>query len=129
MDKQDFIVKQAARLPLDERKAVVKGILGTIDRDARAKDATERFAQLVPKAEVAMESKYEPTKKANKDAYIRNIIAEEMRKEGYTFTQIGRAMGRHYSSVITMVARAEEMRDGYFGAELKDKYNRFIDSL
>lgn len=129
MDKKDFIVGQASRLPVDDRKAICKAILDTIERDALAVDAKTRFSQLLPVAEVVMEHKYEPRRKMNGDAYIRNLIARQMRSEGYTCTEIGAAMGRHFSSVVTMAQKADDMRDGYFGKELQQKYNDFINAL
>ena len=129
MDKKDFIVGQASRLPVDDRKAVCKAILDTIERDALAVDAKTRFKQLLPKAEVAIGWKYEPRRKMNGDAYIRNVIARQMRAEGYTCTEIGCAMGRHYSSVVTMAQKADDMANGYFGKELQNKYNEFIESI
>ena len=129
MDKKDFIVGQASRLPVDDRKAVCKAILDTIERDALAVDAKTRFKQLLPKAEVAIGWKYEPRRKMNGDAYIRNLIARTMRTEGYTCKDIAQAIGRHYSSVVTMAQKADDMANGYYGKELQRKYNDFIKAI
>ena len=129
MAAKDYIVAQAARLPVDDRKAVCKAILDTIERDVLAVDAKTRFAQLLPKAEVVMEWHYEPRRKMNGDAYIRNLIARTMRTEGYTCKDIAQAIGRHYSSVVTMAQKADDMANGYYGKELQRKYNDFIKAI
>lgn len=125
MDKKDFLIAQASRLPVDERKAVCKGILDTIERDVLAVDARTRFAQLVSAAEIAMQHRYDPQVRTAVSATIRAFVASQMRYEGYTLSEIGTAMGRDHSSVVTMVRRAEDIRNGYFGKDTLNKLNEF----
>lgn len=125
MDKNQ--VKFAAlRLPIESRRWIVAAIQESIERDLSAPTAEDRLAQLLPVAcEALGVTDYNPKRKANGDAYVRNLIAYGMRREGYTFAQIARAMGRHTSSAIVMARRGKEMRDGYFGTLFKEMFKKF----
>ena len=126
MDKKSTIIHQAARLPIQVRKEICVSILQSIDRDEAAIDAVTRFGQLVREAEGVFGVMYDPDRKATGDTYIRNVCAWQMRREGYTLSQIGKAMGRHTSSVVAMDHRGNDMQEGFFGPYAKDKFNEFI---
>lgn len=125
MDKNE--VRQAAlRLPVESRREVAKAIIESIERDLSAPTAEARLAELLPAAcEALGVTDYNPRRKANGDAYARNLCAWAMRRDGYTYAQIGRAMGRHTSSAIVMARRGKEMRDGYFGTLFKEMFKKF----
>ena len=129
MDKQNRIIAQAKRLPIDSRRIIVDAILDSIARDEGKILAVERLAQLIPIGEEVFGVTYDERRKANGDAYIRNICAKVMRGEGYTFSAIGRAMKRHPTSVMSMVHRADEMASGFFGKEYQKSFNEFISKL
>lgn len=125
MDKNE--VKFAAlRLPLESRRWIIAAIQESIDRDLSAPTAEDRLSQLIPAAcEALGVTDYDPRRKANGDAYVRNLCAWGMRCDGYTYSQIARAMGRHTSSAMVMARRGKEMRDGYFGREYKELFKKF----
>ena len=129
MDKQDSIVRQAKLLPIEVRKDIVKRILDSIDRDSTAVSAAERLKELVPLAETAFEIKYEPTSRNERNVYVRNAIAWVMRNEGYTFTSIGKAMGKTPCSVISMVKRADDMAKGYCGPDVQSDFDYFMQQI
>jgi hypothetical protein len=129
MDKQELI-RAARRLPVESRKEIAKAIIQSIDRDLSAPSAEDRLAELITVACSALGvTDYNPRRKANGDAYVRNFCALTMREEGYTLLQIGRAMGRHTSSVITMSRRGDEMRHGYFGTDILARYKKFNEAV
>ena len=115
----------AAKLPKEVRRYIVREIEKTIIRDEAAQTAEERLAQLVPVAECVLHMTYDPARKSADDVCIRNLCADAMRREGYTFDQIGRAMGRDHSSVVMMVRRAADMKAGYSGKYYKRIYDEF----
>lgn len=126
MDKKHLVIVQAVQLPVEERKAVCKAILESIERDQIAANAKERFDQLVPLAEMAMECTYVHNRKKATDTYVRYAVTYQMRKECYTYEKIGKAMDRDASSVISMMLRAEDMKNGFFGTDVQKKFNTFI---
>ncbi len=126
MDKQNTIIRQVARLPLETRKAIAVAIIRSIDRDENRTTAEVRFEQLVQIGEQVLGCNYTGNRKSTEDVYIRNMAAKVMRDDGYTYTVIGRAMHRDYTSVIVMVRRAADMEAGFYGKSLQDKYNEFM---
>ena len=135
MDKQTTISKQTAliasarRLPIDSRIEIVKAIQESIRIDEGRIRAVDRIAQLIPIAEEVFGCTYDPRRKSETDTCVRNVCARVMRDEEYTYSAIARSMKRHPSSVIVMVHRADEMRDGFFGRDIQAKYNQFIERV
>jgi len=129
MDKKTSVIRQAERLPIEVRKEICCAILQSIDRDASAIDALTRFGQLSGIAVDVFGVEYDPNRKATGDTFIRNVCAWQMRREGYSLSQIGRSMGRHTSSIVAMDRRAKDMLKGFFGADAKDKFNQFIQRI
>ena len=126
MDKQTHIINQAKRLPIGERREIVDAILDSIKVDEKKIDPAFRLAELIGIGEIVFDTTYEGSRKAEKSVLIRNCIAKVMRMEGYTFSEIGKAMQRHTSSIMTMEDRAEEMDAGFFGTAIRDKYYQFM---
>ena len=126
MDKQTHIINQAKRLPIGERREIVDAILDSIKVDEKKIDPAFRLAELIGIGEIVFGTTYEGGRKAEKSVLIRNCIAKVMRMEGYTFSEIGKAMQRHTSSIMTMADRAEEMDAGFFGKDIRDKYVQFM---
>ena len=126
MDKQTHIINQAKRLPITTRRAVVLAIKESIEQDEKKIDPDFRLAELIGIGEIVFDTTYEERRKAEKSVLIRNCIAKVMRMEGYTFSEIGKAMKRHTSSIMTMEDRADEMDAGFFGTAIRDKYYQFM---
>lgn len=129
MDKLE-VIREAKRLPVESRRDIAKAIVDSIDRDLTAASAEARLAQLLPLACAALDvTDYNPKRKSNGDAYARSLCAYVMRHEGYTLSQVGRAMGRNTSSVVVMARRGDEMKTGYFGHDIKERFARFEETI
>ena len=129
MDKKSILIRQAARLPVQMRREIVDGIVESIKRDESAVDALTRFAQLVRVAEAVFGTVYNPDRQYPADAYVRTVCAWEMRREGYTLSQIGRSMGRNTSSIVAMDHRGNDMLEGFLGTDAKNKFNQFLQTI
>ena len=129
MDKNE-IVKAARRLPVESRRLIIEQLRKSIEWDETKDRAEVRLAELIPLAcEALGVTDYNPKRKANGDAYVRNLCAWAMRREGYSLPRIGHAMVRHPSSVIVMDRRGEEMRRGFFGPELREAFDTFAKNI
>ena len=126
ISKQTALIASARRLPIDSRIEIVKAIQESIRVDEGRVRAVDRIAQLIPIAEDVFGCTYDPKRKSDTSTCIRNVCARVMRNEEYTFSAIARSMKRHPSAVMVMVRRADEMRDGFFGKDIQEKYNQFI---
>ena len=86
-----------------------------------------RYQILLKLSEEAWGRKLKPGK-AYDDLKIRWFVSYMMWKEGYSYSDIGRAMGRHYSSVINHVKHMFNVFDEpVFYAEECAKYAQFGD--
>ena len=126
MDKQARIIASAKRLPIQGRQAVVDALVQSIERDRGRIPTAERLAQLIPIGEEVFGCVYDTRRQSIGDTLIRNVCAKVLRLDGNSYPAIGKAMGRHPSSVMVMVRRAEEMDAGYFGPDIRDKYVEFM---
>ena len=129
MDKQTDIIHQATKLSVESRKVIANAIIQSIDRDATRVAAAERFLQLVAIAEPIVGISYDRTSKANGNSYIRSFAAKQMHDEGYNHTCIGRAMGRHRSSVYVMLQKANDIAFGFYGKDWQEKYYEFFKKI
>lgn len=129
ISKQTALIASARRLPIDSRIEIVKAIQESIRIDEGRIRAVDRIAQLIPIAEEVFGCTYDPKRKSETDTCVRNVCARVMRDEEYTYSAIGRSMKRHHTSVMVMVRRADEMRDGFFGKDIQEKYNQFIERV
>jgi hypothetical protein len=129
MDKYE-IIREAKTLPVNSRRDIINALEKSVQMEDDAATAEERFKELVPLACAALDvAEYNPRTKRNGDAYVRNLCAYVMRREGYSLSRIGKAMGRDTSSVISMSRRGDEMRSGYFGREYKERFAKFENSI
>ena len=88
-----------------------------------------RYNQLVKLSEEVWGRRLQPGK-AYDDLKIRWFVSYMMWKEGYTFSDIGRAMGRHYSSIINHVKHMFNVFDEpIFYAEENEKFAQFSDMV
>jgi len=127
MDQQERIVRAANKLPLSERKAVALRILDGVEKEVGTIDAAVRFRMLVPLAEEALGTSYSPLpmSRRREDVMIRMFAAAQMVEEGYSTTQIGRAMLRNHSSVTAMMRSMKELKAGYYGPLALRQYEEF----
>jgi len=89
----------------------------------------ERYAEVLPAAEEAVGVKLNPGRDALTTT-VRSFVAYRLHKEGYSYTDIGRMMGRDHSSVIHLVERKENALSvpGAYKSET-EMFNRFNEIL
>ena len=89
--------------------------------------AKERYQHLLGLSEEVWNRKLQPGK-AYPDVKIRWFVSYMMWKEGYSYSDIGRASGRHYASIITHVKHMFDVFDEpVFYAEENAKFAQFSD--
>ena len=89
----------------------------------------ERYAEVLAAAEEAVGVKMNPGRNAMTTT-VRSFVAYRLHKEGYSYTDIGRMMGRDHSSVIHLVERKENALSvpGAYKKET-EMFNRFNELL
>jgi len=127
MDRADRIVRIVTRMPLDERRDIALRIIAGIEREVGTIDAVVRFGMLVPLAEKVIGAEYSPLpmSRRREDVMIRMFVAAQMADEGYTHSQIGRAMLRDHSSVTCMLHNMRELKAGFYGTPALKQYKEF----
>ena len=88
------------RLTLDDRKWLAMKILSELDSEPMAE--LDRYCLLVAKAECALGYGLLKTKDKT-STMIRRFVATRLIDEQYTYSQVGRLMGRSHSAVIELV--------------------------
>lgn len=106
--RADIIVRSAARLPYQERAEVARRILE--ERPEARPTAEERYAELLPVAESVIGKRMDQSRGIY-DVMIRRFVAFRLRSEGYAYTDIAAAMGRHHSTVIHYVRTMQDCFD------------------
>lgn len=69
---------------------------------------SERYQLLLSKAEEAVGRKL-TSERSSDNTLIRSFVAYQMRKDGYSNSEIGRKMGRDHSSVTHLVRKFNDM--------------------
>jgi len=89
----------------------------------------ERYDEVLDAAEKAVGVKLNPGRDAMTTT-VRSFVAYRLHKEGYSYTDIGRMMGRDHSSVIHLVERKENALSvpGAYKTE-NEMFNRFNELL
>jgi chromosomal replication initiation ATPase DnaA len=68
----------------------------------------ERYKQVLSVAEQTTKMKLTETREAG-NALIRSIVAYRLVKEGYHYSEIGKAMGRNHSTISHYIRKVENM--------------------
>ena len=89
----------------------------------------ERYGEVLAAAEEAVGVKLNPGRDAVTTT-VRSFVAYQLHKEGYSYTDIGRMMGRDHSSVIHLVERKENALSvpGAYKQET-EMFRRFVEIL
>lgn len=98
--RADLIFRNAAKLSYEERADVARRILE--DAPAPRATAEERYGALLCIAEMVVGKQMTQSRNLY-DVMIRRFVAYRLRNEGYVFTDIARAMGKHYTTVMHYV--------------------------
>ena len=89
----------------------------------------ERYAEVLAAAERAVGVKMNPGRDAVTTT-VRSFVAYRLHKEGYSYNDIGRMMGRDHSTVVHLVERKENALSvpGAYKSET-EMFNRFEEIL
>ena len=122
--RADIIIRNASRLPMEERKNLAKQILERPDAIPEF-EAEKKMELLLPIAEKIVGQKMGFTRGAD-DVKIRSFVSYYMWRGGQSVTQIGRAFGMHHSSIINYVNKVRDYFDlPVFYAKEVEEYLRF----
>ena len=86
-------------LPMYEKKDLAYKVIREIDRIEKLEGATQRLATLLAIAESVTGLRNDPKRRDSQSVLLRTIIVWRMIDEGYSYTDIGRAMGKDHSTV------------------------------
>lgn len=98
------IINEVNRLPSGKRLVLAYKIFGGIDRIERTELASERYRKVLAKTEEVTGMKNTPGKRDADSVFVRTISVWRMLDEGYTHTDIGKAIGKDHATV-TYIAK------------------------
>ena len=124
-ERQEQIVRSAAKLTQAEREAIAERIL----EETPIQAVDKRYAKLLGIAEEVMDHTMLRTRDWVNVA-IRRMVAFRMKEEGVRLTDIARAMGMHHSTILHYVHQMSDMFDEpIFYAGYILKYIKFTESV
>ena len=90
---------------------------------------SERFAEVRDVAERATGTKL-GLSRGRSDVLVRYFISHQMKREGYSLSEIGRAMGRDHATILGHIRKLDWMlaQPRAYRDEI-DKYKKFIEAL
>lgn len=98
MDAKE-ITEAVLALPMGQKKRLCARLIWNIDQMEHLADATERYEKIIATAEDVTNMTNQPERKDASSVFVRTISTWAMLDEGYTLTDIGRAMGKDHSTV------------------------------
>lgn len=93
------IMDSIKALPMGAKKDLAYKVIREIDRIEKLEGAAHRFATLLAIAESVTGLRNDPKRRDSQSVLLRTIIVWRMIDEGYSYTDIGRAMGKDHSTV------------------------------
>ena len=93
------IMDSIKALPMGAKKDLAYKVIREIDRIEKLEGAAQRFATLLAIAESVTGLRNDPKRRDSQSVLLRTIIVWRMMDEGYSITDIGRAMGKDHSTV------------------------------
>ena len=93
------IMDSIKALPMGAKKDLAYKVIREIDRIEKLEGAAQRFATLLAIAESVTGLRNDPKRRDSQSVFLRTIIVWRMIDEGYSYTDIGRAMGKDHSTV------------------------------
>ena len=123
--RQDLIIRNAAKLSQEEREAVAERIL----EETPVPMVDERFAKLLGIAEDVAGHTMTSTRDWE-NVSIRRMVAYRMREEGFRLSHIARAMGKHHTTILHYIRQMEDVFDEpIFYAPDIIKYGEFSEAV
>ncbi len=124
-ERQDLIVRNAAKLSKEEREAVAERIL----QETPVPAYQDRFVKLLGIAEDVTGRTMTRTRDWE-NVEIRRMVAYRMSEEGFRVTPIARAMGMHHSTILHYIRQMADMFDEpIFYADDIRRYINFSDAV
>ena len=93
------IMDSIKALPMGAKKDLAYKVIREIDRIEKLEGAAQRFATLLAIAESVTGLRNDPKRRDSQSVLLRTIIVWRMIDEGYSYTDIGRTMGKDHSTV------------------------------
>lgn len=93
------IMDSIKALPMGAKKDLAYKVIREIDRIEKLEGAVQRFATLLAIAESVTGLRNDPKRRDSQSVLLRTIIVWRMIDEGYSYSDIGRAMGKDHSTV------------------------------
>jgi len=93
------IMQAVTRLPVGQKKALAYKVIGEIDRIEKMESASQRWDTVLFQAIRVTGYPYQAGSRDAQSVLCRTIAAWRMIEEGYSYTDIGRAMGKDHSTV------------------------------
>ena len=93
------IMDSIKALPMGAKKDLAYKVIREIDRIEKLEGAAQRFATLLAIAESVTGLRNDPKRRDSQSVLLRTIIVWRMIDEGYSYTDIGMAMGKDHSTV------------------------------
>ena len=93
------IMDSIKALPMGAKKDLAYKVIREIDRIEKLEGAAQRLATLLAIAESVTGLRNDPKRRDSQSVLLRTIIVWRMIDEGYSYTDIGRAMGKDHSTV------------------------------
>jgi uncharacterized protein (DUF488 family) len=123
--RQDIIVRNAAKLTKEEREAVAERIL----EETPVPPVEERYAKLLGIAEEVAGHTMTSTRDWE-NVSIRRMVAYRMKEEGFRVLHVARAMGMHHTTVMHYIAQMKDMFDEpiFYAVDIR-KYIQFTEAV
>ncbi len=124
-ERQDIIIRNAAKLTDQERIDVAKRII----EETPVPDVVKRLAVVLPIAEHVVGRKMDGSRKSDNVA-IRRMVAFRLKEEGFRNYHIGQAMGMNHSTILHYVRTMENAFDEpiFYAGDIR-QYVRFKDAV
>lgn len=123
--RQDLIIRNAAKLTQEEREAIVERLL----EETPTPMVDDRFAKLLGIAEEVMGRTMTSTR-TWENVSIRRMVAYRMKEEGFRILHVARAMHMHHSTVMHYIHQMKDMFDEpiFYAVDIR-KYMEFTESV
>ena len=124
-ERKDIIIRNAAKLPDEERVEVAKRIL----EDTPVPDVVKRLAVILPIAEDVVGRKMGSSRDSD-NVTIRRMVAYRLKEEGFRHYHIGQAMGVNHSTVLYYVRTMKDAFDEpiFYEQDIR-RYMRFKEAV
>ena len=99
-------------------------------REGELPPCKDRYPSLVKSAEYVTSSTFQPHSRTTQNVFIKCMVASQLYKEGYSYSEIGRTMGATHATVIYYVNKMKDMVSlpKAYKAEIA-KYEEFKSSI